>query len=620
MKKEKEILKSIRLPKGLKKLTVPECRRLAVEIRKKLIKTVAKNGGHLSSNLGTVELSISLHRIFDSPKDKIVWDVGHQAYTHKLLTGRLDSFDTIRTENGLSGFTRPSESVHDPFISGHSSTSISAACGIGRAMQLQGDTDHHVIAVVGDGAFTGGECFEGLNNAGKGLNNLIVVLNDNEMSISKNVGAIARYLTSIRGNEKYITAKQLTGKALDKVPVAGKYIKSVISSATSTMRWALYHNTMFENMGFVYLGPVDGHDIAALDEVFKAAKLVEKPVLVHVKTVKGKGFAPAEKNPGAFHGLAAYELKYGNPEIISDDCFSAAFGHELVRLAKDDKRICAVTAAMKYGTGLQFFASEYPDRFFDVGIAEGHAVTFCGGLAAMGEMPVFSVYSSFLQRAFDQVIHDNAIMNNHIVLGIDRAGVVGEDGETHQGLFDVAMLSAVPNTEIYSPADYAELLRCLYRAVYISKGIAAVRYPKGSGDKGDPYAHYTDYVYECDSNSDILAVSYGRISKELFSDTVNCHKLRLIKIFPVLQAVVSICRKYRYIIVFEEGIRSGGIGEHLLSLLAEEGFSGYFKIYAAEDFVPQASVDAALKKLGLDCEGMKKVVSLAEEELKNADR
>ena len=425
MNDNKNILGRLKLPEDLKKLNGRQCRQLCREIREILIITVAEIGGHLSSNLGTVELTVALHKVFDSPKDKIVWDVGHQAYTHKLLTGRLSEFASIRREGGLSGFARPSESEHDAFISGHSSTSISAACGIAKAMELNGDKEHHVIAVIGDGAFTGGEAYEGMNNGGKCADNLIVILNDNEMSISRNVGAFAKYLTSIRGNEKYVAAKRRTVQVLDKMPVVGEPIKNVMQDSKDILKWFLYHSTMFEDLGFVYLGPVDGHDIHALDDVLRAAKAIHKPVLVHVNTVKGKGFRRAEKNPGACHGVGVCELKFGNPEVISDDCFSAVFGHELLRLGSRDKNICAVTAAMKYGTGLQYFAAEYPERFFDVGIAEQHAVTFCAGLSSMGKIPVFSVYSSFLQRAFDQVVHDAAISGEHIVLCVDRAGIRG---------------------------------------------------------------------------------------------------------------------------------------------------------------------------------------------------
>lgn len=394
-------LSELKLPEDLKKLTVPQCKALCREIRSILINTVSENGGHLASNLGTVELTMAIHRVFDSPKDKIIWDVGHQAYTHKLLTGRLDRFSTLRTESGISGFAKPSESEHDSFISGHSSNSISAACGIAKAMRLNGD-DHNVIAVIGDGAFTGGMAYEGLNNAGKSDDNLIVILNDNEMSISKNVGAFAKYLSSIRGKKAYMDVKKNVAGVLDKTPIIGEPIKEVLLASKDTMRWLLYRSsglvsgpTMFENLGFVYLGPVDGHDLESLEENLRAAKAAKKPVLIHVNTVKGKGYTPAENNPGAFHGVAPNAIKSGNPEIISSDSFSAVFGKELAKLAQSDRKICAITAAMKYGTGLNFFAEKFPDRFFDVGIAEQHAVTFAAGLAVSGMTPVLRCIPAF---------------------------------------------------------------------------------------------------------------------------------------------------------------------------------------------------------------------------------
>lgn len=606
MNDNKKILGRLKLPEDLKKLNERQCRQLCREIREILIRTVAENGGHLSSNLGTVELTVALHRVFDSPKDKIVWDVGHQAYTHKLLTGRLSEFASIRREGGLSGFARPSESEHDAFISGHSSTSISAACGIAKAMELNGDKEHHVIAVIGDGAFTGGEAYEGMNNAGKCADNLIVILNDNEMSISRNVGAFAKYLTSIRGNEKYVAAKRRTVQVLDKMPVVGEPIKNVMQDSKDILKWFLYHSTMFEDLGFVYLGPVDGHDIHALDDVLRAARAIHKPVLVHVNTVKGKGFRRAEKNPGAFHGVGVCELKFGNPEVISDDCFSAVFGHELLRLGSRDKNICAVTAAMKYGTGLQYFAAEYPERFFDVGIAEQHAVTFCAGLASMGKIPVFSVYSSFLQRAFDQVVHDAAISGEHIVLCVDRAGIVGEDGETHQGIFDVPMLSVIPGAVIYSPSDYSELKICFERAVYNEKGVAVVRYPRGKGTVGN-MTEYSDYRHY-KKGSDILAVTYGRISGQL-EKTEGADILKLLKIHPIPDEIDDICREYKTVIFFEETVRRGGIGEQLSARLAEKGYTGHFILRGIDGFVAQAPVDDALKKLGFDTEGMNCIIS-----------
>ncbi|MGN0666333.1 MAG: 1-deoxy-D-xylulose-5-phosphate synthase, partial [Huintestinicola sp.] len=563
-------LDELKLPYDLKKLSISQCKSLCKEIREILINTVAENGGHLSSNLGTVELTMAIHRVFNSPADKIIWDVGHQAYTHKLLTGRLDRFSTLRTEDGISGFAKPSESEHDIFISGHSSNSISAACGIAHAMKLQGD-DHNVIAVVGDGAFTGGMIYEGLNNAGKSDDNIIVILNDNEMSISKNVGAISKYLAKLRGKKAYIDAKKSIEKILDNTPVVGKPVKQAIGTSKDAVRWLLYHSsgmdggsTMFENMGFVYLGPVDGHNIENLEEVLRAAKAAKKPVLIHVNTIKGRGYRPAENNPGGFHGLSAGAMKSGNPDAVCSECFSAEFGRELSHLADSDKRICAVTAAMKYGTGLNFFAEKHPDRFFDVGIAEQHAVTFSSGLAVSGMIPVFAVYSSFLQRGYDQLVHDAAISRTHIVLGIDRAGIVGEDGETHQGIFDTAMLSTIPNVTIFSPSDYSELKISMREAIYNTPSVAAVRYPKG---KEDPDFHMeidrrNFYCYR-DNGANTLAIGYGRTGISLVRAVENMDNksdiLKLVKIFPIESAVLDICRKYDNILFFEEASVTGGI-------------------------------------------------------------
>ena len=388
------MLGSLNLPEDIKSLSYDECKVLCREIRKKILYAVNKNGGHLSSNLGSVELTVALHRCFDSPKDKIFFDVGHQSYTHKILTGRLDKMDVLRKKDGISGFPRPDESEHDPFIAGHSSNSVSAAVGAAKAMKLKGD-DHHAIAVIGDGALTGGLAYEGLNNVGKNAANLIIILNDNEMSISKNVGAVAKHLSSLRGQKSYINAKNTVARALDNTPVVGQPIKAVMLYSKDTMRYLLYRMTgyagssMFENMGIVYLGPVDGHNLAEIEQYLEAAKAINKPVVIHVKTKKGKGYRPAEENPGAFHALSPGELTGSAPGAVCDNSFGAVMGRELTALAENDERICAITAAMKYGTGLYSFAAEFPNRFFDVGIAEGHAVTFAAGLASQGMIPVF---------------------------------------------------------------------------------------------------------------------------------------------------------------------------------------------------------------------------------------
>ncbi len=597
------------LPSDVKKLSYSECDELCRDIRKTMIKTVMKNGGHLSSNLGTVELILAMHRVFDSPNDKFVFDVGHQAYTHKLLTGRLDKFSELRKENGLSGFTRPSESEHDAFISGHSSISISAALGMAEAMRLDSDDTHHAIAVIGDGAFTGGIAYEGLNNAGKSKAKLIVILNHNDMSISRNVGALAKYLTKIRGNSSYLSAKKKVEKALDAIPVGGKSIKNIMRSSKSLLKGIVYQSTMFEELGFTYLGPVDGHNIRELEEVLKIAKRIDKPVFIHVNTVKGKGFKPAENNPGAFHGVPVKAYVNKDPDFISEDSFSAEFGRHLNELAKNDDRICAITAAMKYGTGLQYFAAEHGDRFFDVGIAEQHGVTFSGGLARSGKIPVFAVYSSFIQRSFDQLVHDCSIEPLHVVLGIDRAGIVGEDGETHQGIFDVPMLSCIPGMTIYSPSCYEELRICLSEAIYDCGGPVAVRYPRGNDtsefDKSSLNCSYTHISRE----SSVLAVTYGRIWDNLYKayeSSSGFDILKLTKIYPICDEVIEICRGYKKVIFFEEGIKNGGIGMLLAARLSQYGIP--VRIAAAEGFVKQAAVSSALAKLGLDTVGMIKTL------------
>lgn len=607
---EKEInLGKMNLPSELNELSVAECEKLCKEIRRTIIKTVFKNGGHLSSNLGTVELTVAMHRVFNSPSDKFVWDVGHQVYTHKLLTGRYDSFSTLRKENGISGFCRPSESEHDAFISGHSSTSISAALGIAEAMKQQGD-NHHTIAVIGDGAFTGGIAYEGLNNAGKSNNNLIIILNHNDMSISRNVGAFAKYLTSIRGNTTYIDVKKKVEQLLVNTPIVGEPVKNFISASKTAIKSVLYHSTMFEDMGFVYLGPIDGHNIEELEEALKSAKKIRKPVFVHVNTIKGKGYKPAELNPGAFHAVPSSGYNKNNPNNYVTDSFSEVFGKKLCAIADDNKNVCAITAAMKYGTGLQHFASKHNNRFYDVGIAEQHAVTFAAGLAAGGKVPVFAVYSSFLQRAYDQLLHDVAIDNTHIVLAVDRAGFVGEDGETHQGLFDVPMLMTIPNKTIYSPSTYAELELCLEKSIYNDEGIVAVRYPKGT-EKVSCCNENTDSFTLIKNKSRKLAVSYGRIVHNLYSDD-SYDVLKLVKIWPVDKEILDICMSYDEVFFFEESSKCGGVGEKLFNMLYSNGYRGNFVITAVEGFVKQCSVERCMEKYNLDGKGMKKIINMSE--------
>lgn len=608
---EKAVISGLKLPQDLKKLSIKQCNSLCSEIRTILISTVSKTGGHLASNLGVVELTMALHRNFESPQDKIVWDVGHQTYTHKILTGRVDKFSTLRQEDGISGFPKPEESEHDSFISGHSSTSVSVAIGMAEAMRMQGKKNY-AVAVIGDGAMTGGMFYESMNNGGREKNNnLIVILNDNNMSISKSVGALSRYLTSLRNTENYLNTKRAVEKTLLNIPVVGAPMARGIKNAKDSFKSKiLEQSTLFEDMGFVYLGPVNGHNIAELDEVLRTAKSYHRPVLIHVKTVKGKGYIPAEKNPGEYHGISKFDIVSGNPEVSVDECYSTVFGKELTELADKDKRICAITAAMKYGTGLQFFSAKHPQRFYDVGIAEQHAVTFAGGLASMGQIPVFAVYSTFLQRAYDQLVHDVAIGKLHIVLGIDRAGIVGEDGETHQGLLDVPMLTSIPGTTIYSPSCYEELKMCLNKAIYTDKCIAAVRYPRGTDDSVfDKSALNTEYSFIKNYQSETLLISYGRIYNEVYKaqsilngDGITCDLLKLTKIYPLSDEIVDKILGYKHIVFIEESMGSGSVSEKIGNMLAENAYNGLYSTVTADDFVKQATVKSSLTKLGMTCE------------------
>lgn len=603
-------LDNINSPTDLKKLSIDELNILCSEIRDKLIKTVAKNGGHLSPNLGTVELTVAMHYVYDTPNDKIVWDVGHQSYTHKILTGRCSQLDTIRQKDGISGFPKRNESIYDAFNSGHSSTSISAALGIARARNVKGEKGR-TVAVIGDGALTGGLAYEGLNNAGQFNRNFTVILNDNKMSISRNVGSIAKYLTHIRIRPGYIKTKKAIEKILLHTPLIGDPIRKMLLHSKSKLRVSVYRNTIFEDLGFVYYGPVDGHNLKNLIDALNAAKNVKQPVLIHIKTVKGKGYQFAENDPKSFHGISSFDIENGEP-LSSKKGFSAHFGDVLCDIAKNDKRICAITAAMKLGTGLLGFSRQYKERFFDVGIAEEHAVTFAAGLAVEKMVPVFAVYSSFLQRAYDQIIHDAAIQKLHIILAIDRAGIVGEDGETHQGLFDVPMLNNIPEVLIYSPCYFDELGDALNKAVYKNKNIVAIRYPRG----GELYRP-DDYKYDGDftvygSGKDALIVTYGRTfsfaaqAKEVLADKrKDVSILKLNRIKPIPEEALEIASNYEKIYFFEEGMEIGGIGELFCYRLKDYDFKGSFDLTAVKGkFVPQSTVEEALAELNLDCCGI----------------
>lgn len=611
-----KILSQLNSPEDLRKLPEEELPELCSEIREKLIEVVSVNGGHLASNLGVVELTVALHKTFKTPHDSIVWDVGHQSYTHKMLTGRFDKIDTIRKKGGLSGFPKRSESKYDEFNAGHSSTSISAALGISEAKKIKGDKSY-TVAVIGDASFTGGMSLEGFNNAGRYAKRLIVVLNDNKMSISKNVGAFAKYLTKVRVNPWYLRVKNKLERIFLKIPLLGSLALKVIQRSTRNVKRMAYKNTMFENFGFTYFGPIDGHNIEDMSNAFEAAKKVNGPVLVHVVTKKGKGYEYAEKDPKTFHGINKFNIETGeSPQ--SKESFSSVFGEYMCDIAQNDRRICGITAAMGPGVGLDKFAELYKERFFDVGIAEQHAVTFAGGLSAKGMVPVFAVYSTFLQRAYDQLLHDVAMQKLHVVIGIDRAGIVGDDGETHQGVFDVSMLNSFPNTTIYSPCYFEGLKKALNQAVYHTDSLVAVRYPRG----GELYRpkDYTevsvDFDFYGDLSSDTLIVTYGR----LFS---NCCKaleilkekgkkiciLKLNRIKPLPLDAVKASMKFKKIYFYEEGMYNGSIACSFNSELSELDYKGNLKIIAIDDkFVTHQTVNEALKELHFDSESIAKEI------------
>ena len=605
---EYKILCDINSPDDVKKLNNEELSVLCEEIRNEIIEVVSKNGGHLASNLGAVELTVALHRVFSSPKDAIIFDVGHQSYAHKLITGRRENFHTLRQENGISGFMRPNESEHDSFVTGHSSNSISAAYGISRAKTLLDDSGTS-IAVIGDGAMTGGMAYEALNNAGGRKGNFIVVLNDNKMSISKNVGAMPKAFTKMRNQKGYHKVKFAVSEMILKLPIGGRTIHNFLFSIKEAFKRLVYKNNIFTSLGFNYLGPVNGHDLDAMERIFTIAKSYNKPTLVHVVTTKGKGYSYAESKPKDYHGVSSFDIDKGK-DVPTTITYSDAAGDALCELAANNKKVCAITAAMTEGTGLQNFATKYKSRFFDVGIAEQHAVTFAAGLASGGVIPFFAVYSTFLQRGYDQILHDAAIANVPIKLLVDRAGIVGDDGESHQGVFDVAYLSTIPNVNIYSPCYYSELKKLIFDTADNNE-LAVIRYPRGVENfnyNGDISGEYT----VVSNNSKKVILTYGRI----FSEAIEAQKtlknidvVKLNKIFPIEHDVVNLLMKYKEIYFFEEGVLSGGVAERIGSMLLEKGYNGKYTVNAINnEFVGASSIKSALKKYKLDYESMVEIV------------
>lgn len=615
---EYKLLPGIKAPSDVKKMNTEQLNELCFEIRQKMLETVSQNGGHLSSNLGAVELTVALHKVFDSPKDSIVFDVGHQCYAHKLITGRYESFDTLRQKDGLSGFCRPNESEHDTFYSGHSSTSVSAGLGIATANRLL-DNGNYTVTVIGDGSFTGGMVYEALNNGGRSKTKHIIILNDNKMSISENVGSFAKYLAVIRSKPGYYNLKASTERTLNRIPNVGKKITKKLYDLKTDLKNKLYtQSTFFEDLGYRYMGPIDGHNISVLVDALEAAKKVNAPVLLHVNTIKGKGYKFAEEDPSRFHGVGPFDLATGKTQSALD-CFSDKLGEYLCKYAPANKKMCAITAAMGLGTGLECFRKSFPDRFFDVGIAEEHAVTFASGLAKKGMLPVFAVYSTFFQRCYDQLVHDISLQKLKVIFAIDRAGFVGEDGETHNGLMDVAFLSTIPDIIVYSPCCYRSLEADINNAVNADKVAVAVRYPRGGQADNVSVLQYDCIEFSTygDKNAETCIVTYGRVTSqaikavdELSAKNINALLISLNRIEPLPENAVDIMYTMKKVFFFEEGIRSGGIGEKTGFRLLERGYKGAFSLTAVNDrFVSQATVGELLHEYGLDAEGIVKKIS-----------
>jgi len=615
------ILDDIRGPEDLKGLDIGQLRDLAQELREEIIAVVSTNGGHLAPSLGVVELTLAMHRTFDSPRDRIVWDVGHQAYAHKILTGRRDRFHTLRKENGISGFPKRAESPHDAFDVGHSSTSISAALGMAVARDLKGE-DHKVVALIGDGSMTAGLAFEGMNHAGHLKKDLIVVLNDNEMSISGNVGALSKYLSRIITGQAAARVKRETESLIKKLPAIGEQVLKFAAAAEDSMKCIISPGMLFEEMGFSYVGPVEGHNLDMLIETFEDVKTRKGPVLVHVLTKKGKGYEPAEEDPTSFHGTPPFDLATGKTAKSSGPSYTSVFGKALVELGRRDPSVVAISAAMPEGTGLGLFREKIPERFYDVGIAEPHGVTFATGLAAAGMKPVTAIYSTFLQRAYDQVVHDLCMQNLPVLIAMDRGGVVGEDGETHQGLFDLSYLRHIPNLVLMAPKDENEMRHMMYTGLRLG-GPVALRYPRGAAvgvKMDDDFIELPLGRAEVLSEGDELTIiAIGNtvhpcvaVAERLRAAgrSVGVINARFVK--PIdAQAVTAAAKRSGRILTVEENVIAGGFGSAVLETLQESGVRGaVVRRLGVEDVYVEQGTQAQIRnRLGLDEDGIERAAT-----------
>ncbi len=612
-------LNELDLPEDLKNMDLRELELLSYEIRDFLIDNVSKTGGHLSPNLG-VELTIALHKVFDSPKDKIIWDVGHQSYVHKILTGRASEFNSLRKYDGLSGFPKREESPHDCFNTGHSSNSISAGLGMAKARDLQ-KQDFEVISVIGDGALTGGLAFEALNNVSASKSKMLIIVNDNGMSISKNIGGLSTHLSKLRMSGAYLGFKSGIKKTLKSIPMVGSALYSKAENIRDGIKSAVNtEGAYFETLGIKYLGPFDGHDIAQLVQAFEMTKKIDAPVVMHVITKKGKGYVNSEDYPDKFHGISPFNPQTGVCNSKSEKSYSAVFGEELEKLAEADDKIVAISAAMLSGTGLSNFANDFPQRTFDVGIAEGHALSFAAGLAVSGMKPVAAIYSTFLQRAYDQIIIDICMQNLPVVLAIDRAGIVGEDGETHNGIFDIAYLLPIPNLRFFAPADENELRMMLSKALQLESPVA-IRYPRGKAENfWDIYDDYGDItkpkVHSLGKDVNIIAI--GRMVKfaveaqKLLEDMgIDAGVVNLRQLSPLPKdEIIKIAKSGKKIVTIEDGVIVGGIGQSIVSMLKANGVSKKCLVLGFEnEFIKQGDENLIFEKYRLDARGIAERVS-----------
>ncbi len=608
MMKRYGILDTITSPADLRGLSYDTLNVLCASLREFIVDSVSRTGGHLASNLGVVELAVALEREFDSSRDRIIYDVGHQSYVHKILTGRRDRFDTLRQYGGLSGFMKPEESVTDPCVTGHASDSVSVALGMAHARTLR-NQKYHVVAVIGDGALTGGMAYEALSNAGTSGEPLLVVLNDNNMSIAQNVGGLSRHLARLRVNSRYLRAKVRVKERLARIP-GGAAVTRAISRAKARIKSFVLPTSLFEQMGFIYLGPVDGHNLKSVCELLAQAKKIKKPVLLHVITQKGRGYAPSEQEPEKYHGVSRFDPVSGAFAADKKEDFSACFGRELCAFAEKDARICAITAAMPSGTGLTRFASRFPSRFFDVGIAEEHAVAMAAGMAAQGLVPVVAMYSTFLQRAYDQLVHDVAIEGLHVVFCVDRAGIVGADGATHNGVLDIAFLRSIPGMKVYCPSNFSELRSMMTRAVYHEDGPVAIRYPRGGEGafRKDTVQEVLACVREAPGHT-VTLLTHGVMVNEALAAAELLEKKQIhAQVYKANQIGSGLEQAFAekqdelsgWCVVIEDNVQSGGLGEWVAGRRA----SRTDLLNTGDRFLPHGGVDEVYRHCGLDAEGI----------------